>query len=74
MMLADKPVWAELPVLPANELVPLVQRLEATGVEGVWAPQIFGAPFTTLAAAAAVTVKEIQRIINTGSSPLVALV
>ena len=28
-MLADKPVWAELPVLPAKELVPLVQRLEA---------------------------------------------
>jgi len=57
MMLADKPVWAELPVLPANELVPLVQRLEAAGVEGVWAPQIFGAPFTTLAAAAAVTTR-----------------
>jgi probable F420-dependent oxidoreductase len=54
-MPADKPVWAELPVLPAKELVPLVQRLEAAGVEGVWAPQIFGAPFTTLAAAAAVT-------------------
>jgi len=50
-----KPVWAELPVLPAGELVPLVQSWEAAGVEGVWTPQIFGAPFTTLAAAAAVT-------------------
>jgi probable F420-dependent oxidoreductase len=50
-----KSVWAELPVLPARELVPLVQSWEAAGVEGVWAPQIFGAPFTTLAAAAAVT-------------------
>ena len=49
------PVWAELPVLPARELVPLVQSWETAGVEGVWAPQIFGAPFTTLAAAAAVT-------------------
>lgn len=49
------PVWAELPVLPARELVPLVQAWESSGVEGVWAPQIFGAPFTTLAAAAAVT-------------------
>jgi len=48
-------VWAELPVLPAAELVPLVQGWEAAGVEGVWAPQIFGAPFTVLAAAAAVT-------------------
>jgi probable F420-dependent oxidoreductase len=54
-MLAGKPVWAELPVLPAAELVPLVQGWEAAGVEGVWAPQIFGAPFTVLAAAAAVT-------------------
>lgn len=54
-MPAAKPVWAELPVLPARELVPLVQGWEAAGVEGVWAPQIFGAPFTTLAAAAAVT-------------------
>jgi probable F420-dependent oxidoreductase len=49
------PIWAELPVLPASELVPLVQGFEAAGVEGVWAPQIFGAPFTVLAAAAAVT-------------------
>ena len=54
-MAAAKPVWAELPVLPASELVPLVQGWEAAGVEGVWAPQIFGAPFTVLAAAAAVT-------------------
>lgn len=54
-MAARIPVWAELPVLPASELVPLVQGWEAAGVEGVWAPQIFGAPFTTLAAAAAVT-------------------
>jgi probable F420-dependent oxidoreductase len=54
-LVVSTPVWAELPVLPANELVPLVQGWEASGVEGVWAPQIFGAPFTTLAAAAAVT-------------------
>ena len=54
-MPSTKPVWAELPVLPAGELVPLVQSWEAAGVEGIWAPQIFGAPFTTLAAAAAVT-------------------
>ena len=53
--MATKPVWAELPVLPASELVPLVQGWEAAGVEGVWAPQIFGAPFAALAAAAAVT-------------------
>ncbi|WP_422342778.1 LLM class flavin-dependent oxidoreductase [Parasphingorhabdus sp.] len=56
-MFEGKQVWAELPVLPAKELVPLVQKFEAAGVEGVWAPQIFGAPFTTLAAAATVTKK-----------------
>jgi probable F420-dependent oxidoreductase len=54
---AKMPVWAELPVLPANALVPLVQGWEAAGVEGVWAPQLFGAPFTVLAAAAAVTTR-----------------
>jgi probable F420-dependent oxidoreductase len=54
-LIVVKPVWAELPVLPANQMVPLVQGWEAAGVEGVWAPQIFGAPFTTLAAAASVT-------------------
>lgn len=53
--MAGKPVWAELPVLPASDLVPLVRSWEDAGVEGIWAPQIFGAPFTTLAAAAAVT-------------------
>lgn len=55
--MAETPIWAELPVLQASELVPLVQGWEAAGVEGVWAPQIFGAPFTTLAAAAAVTTR-----------------
>lgn len=56
-MASTKPVWAELPVLPAHEMVPMVQSWEAAGVEGVWSPQIFGAPFTTLAAAASVTEK-----------------
>ena len=59
-MFAGKPVWAELPVLPAAELVPLVQRWEDAGIEGVWTPQIFGPPFIALAAAAAVT-RRIQR-------------
>lgn len=54
-MFEGKKVWAELPVLPATEMVPLVQGWEDAGVEGVWTPQIFGAPFTMLAAAAAVT-------------------
>lgn len=54
-MFAHKKVWAQLPVLPAEDLVPLVQEWEAAGIEGVWVPQIFGLPLVTLAAAAAVT-------------------
>jgi len=54
-MFAGKKVWTQLPVLPADELVPLVKEWEAAGIEGVWVPQIFGLPFITLAAAAAVT-------------------
>ena len=54
-MFAGKKVWAQLPILPARQLVPLVQEWEAAGIEGVWVPQIFGLPQVTLAAAAAVT-------------------
>ncbi len=54
-MFAGKKVWTQLPVLPAGQLVPLVQEWEAAGIEGVWVPQIFGLPQVTLAAAAAVT-------------------
>ena len=54
-MFAGKKVWTQLPVLPAKQLVPLVQEWEAAGIEGVWVPQIFGLPQVTLAAAAAVT-------------------
>jgi probable F420-dependent oxidoreductase len=50
-----KPVWAQLVPMSKEMLVPLVRRYESANVEGVWAPQIFGAPFGTLAAAAAVT-------------------
>lgn len=54
-MFAGKKVWSQLPVLPAGQLVALVQEWEAAGIEGVWVPQIFGLPQVTLAAAAAVT-------------------
>lgn len=54
-MFQGKKVWAELPVLPARDMVPLIQKWEDAGIEGVWTPQIFGAPFTMLGAAAAVT-------------------
>jgi probable F420-dependent oxidoreductase len=54
-MVSDKKIWTQLPVLPADELVPLVRKWETAGIEGVWVPQIFGLPFVTLAAAASVT-------------------
>jgi probable F420-dependent oxidoreductase len=50
-----KPVWAQVTPIAKAPLVALVQGYEAAGVEGIWAPQIFGAPFGTLAAAATVT-------------------
>lgn len=52
-----KPVWAQVTPMPKDMLVPMVQGFESANVEGIWAPQIFGAPFGTLAAAAAVTDK-----------------
>lgn len=50
-----KAVWAQIVPMPGENLAALAQNYEAAGVEGVWAPQMFGAPFTTLAAAASVT-------------------
>ena len=34
-MFAGKKVWTQLPVLPAGQLVPLVQEWEKAGIEGV---------------------------------------
>jgi probable F420-dependent oxidoreductase len=48
-------IWAQLPALPAPALAGLVQSFESAGLEGVWSPQMFGSPFSTLAAAAMVS-------------------
>ena len=50
-----KAVWAQIVPMPGADLSALAQSYEAAGVEGVWAPQMFGAPFTTLAAVAPAT-------------------
>lgn len=50
-----KAVWAQIMPMPGDDLVSLAQGYEAAGVEGLWAPQMFGAPFTTLAAVATAT-------------------
>jgi probable F420-dependent oxidoreductase len=41
--------------MPKDALVAAARAYDAAGVQGVWSPQIFGAPFGTLAAIGAVT-------------------
>lgn len=48
-------IWAQLPPLPQQALVALVQAYESAGVEGLWASQTFGSPFLPLSAAATVS-------------------
>lgn len=54
-MSRTKAVWAQLVPMPGDALVALAQSYEAAGVDGVWAPQMFGAPFSTLSAVAPAT-------------------
>ena len=54
-MAERKAVWAQLVPMPGDALVSLARSYESAGVAGVWAPQMFGAPFTTLAAVAPAT-------------------
>jgi probable F420-dependent oxidoreductase len=54
-MANSKPVWAQLPPMPKDALVTMVRLYESANVEGIWSPQLFGAPFGTLGAAAAVS-------------------
>lgn len=48
-------IWAQLPPLPKENLVALVNLYESAGLEGIWSSQTFGAPFLPLCAAAAVS-------------------
>ncbi|OYY72949.1 LLM class flavin-dependent oxidoreductase [Sphingomonas sp. 28-63-12] len=54
---ARKAIWAQLPPLPAANLAELVRGYENAGLAGIWSPQLFGSPFSTLAAAAMVSDK-----------------
>jgi probable F420-dependent oxidoreductase len=48
--------WGTLSAnLPSELLVALARQQEETGMEGIFAPQVYGPPFVPLAAAAAVT-------------------
>jgi len=47
--------WTVLTPMPAGLLTPLAQLAEGRGTHGIFAPQVYGPPFVTLAAIAAVT-------------------
>ncbi len=47
--------WATIVPLPAPILTAQAQQLEALGLEGLFAPQVYGPPFVPLATAAGVT-------------------
>ena len=47
--------WGAVTTMPAPMLTGIAQQLEAAGLEGVFAPQVYGPPFIPLAAAAAAT-------------------
>jgi probable F420-dependent oxidoreductase len=48
-------LWTVLAPLPAAMLTPLAQLTESRGIHGIFVPQVYGPPFTTLGAIAAVT-------------------
>ncbi|MFN8545362.1 MAG: LLM class flavin-dependent oxidoreductase [Candidatus Binatia bacterium] len=52
-----KRFWGVLPVMPAAMLAAVAQQQEAMGLEGLWAPQLWGPGFIPLATAAAVTTR-----------------
>ncbi len=54
-MTASEHIWAQLPPLPAKQLVAAVEHYESAGLDGIWSSQTFGAPFLPLSAAAAVS-------------------
>ena len=51
----DRRYWTVLTAMPAPMLTPLAQLAESRGTHGIFAPQVYGPPFVTLAAVAAVT-------------------
>ena len=51
----ERPYWGIVAPLPAGAIAHFAQRAEAEGLEGVFAPQVIGPPWSTLAVAAAHT-------------------
>ena len=55
--MTDRKYWGVVSPMPAPMLTGMAQMSEARGMQGVFAPQVYGPPFIPLAAAAAVTEK-----------------
>jgi alkanesulfonate monooxygenase SsuD/methylene tetrahydromethanopterin reductase-like flavin-dependent oxidoreductase (luciferase family) len=51
----QKKYWGVVQPMPAEMLAGACQQYESIGLEGLWVPQLWGPPFTTLAASAMVT-------------------
>jgi probable F420-dependent oxidoreductase len=47
-----RPLWSVITPMPASLISLLAKQAEDSGVEGLFAPQVYGPPFITLAAAA----------------------
>lgn len=54
-MTTNRKYWGTVTALPASIVTAQAQQMEAAGLEGMFAPQVYGPPFIPLAAAAAVT-------------------
>jgi probable F420-dependent oxidoreductase len=54
-MAKKRKYWGVVQPMPAEMLARACQQYESIGLEGLWAPQLWGPPFTTLAAAAMAT-------------------
>jgi probable F420-dependent oxidoreductase len=55
---STKPMWGVItPAVPPGVLAGQAKMYEQTGLEGLFAPQVYGPPFVPLAAAAAVTTR-----------------
>jgi probable F420-dependent oxidoreductase len=57
MVTGKKRYWGVISPLPAPVLTMQAKMLEDAGVDGLFAPQVYGPPFVTLGAAAAVTTR-----------------
>lgn len=53
----DRRYWGFLPVVPGALLIDMARQAESSGLEGVFAAQVYGPPFLPLAVAAAATTR-----------------